>query len=1178
MGPFDEILDDKKPSLNTEDLLLQAIMAKMKITDVHVEELRRPRDQILRPNGPILGGAIPKVPFQLLSDRIPQFAKEEEAFSLKIRNDVGGLFMENVIGRGDEDIEIEAAFGRFEGNVFRPGLTHAEFISVNYELNQSTKLSPSYSHDIVEIMSDGANGSIRRKYLSGNEKSATYELKQRDSKRFIPIPQLGVRISRSTELAIVQPKKWSPEIRRQRYRTSFSNKDIVGREFLEIDEDLFYGFTIDTTIVIEENLPEKQSQVKYEVEIECQTLGKNNRPGLEEKFIDIIKYVYSSSISNGTGFALGTKALYFTVPERLYVAKLHNTLFEKDIDAMGGRWIAKDERHLYSNTYWNKPRNIKISDLVPTERFHLSKAAVTVKLDGKRYFLLCARKACYLIMPPYTVIRFGELLDYAFDGSLLDGELVNKKGLYNYYVFDLLFYKSNDVRQENFVERLSMLQKIVKAIKPFYGKIEDKVYYTKGTLYDRLEQANENYQQLKSLDSESVDGIIIQPSHYYNNKDTLKWKPPEQLTLDFKLFPVTSLDSAQAVRITKKNMDRAFLLGVKNGTKIELFQPIHPIKYDGDMILYKEELEVNREPLSNSIVECRWDFGRQMFLPVRVRADRNHPNNIETAYDVWRDIHNPMLIETLLGKNLLVMRKLHNSIKEKTLSKYLTKGDTIIDIGSGRGGDLNKWRKLGLEQVFAIEPNHDNAVELNRRLNIEVSRHGKKFPVVNLLEFGAQETDKIKRWIKDVDIKAIVTFFSLSFFGETKKIWDQLFQTLDLIPIGGYLIGGMMDGKRVFNLLEKERKWRTQTIEQLETQAEELNRDANRLLQRDPYAVEEADEMYKEAKRLEAEAKNRKETDFKPIEANDQVVYESDAFSIKQISDFEISEPDRNEIEITIHDETSMVKNQVEWLINYDLFKKRLIGMGFIEQEDSFINGPDAQYLPAESRIFSSLIRVFCFYRPPEKIEYIVPSFPGELQYFKNDYDRNMVLLGVHEKYGSFIHAILQIVSEKYRLSTDKDEFVLKLRKAIAKSLTFVDFQTLHDGAMAKGMAFRLKSGKTTIKNNEEAMAEAFNKFKKRLIDPSIYLSGNSLLELLAERYKVAIYLITISTGGIVVSKYSSRKIQCDEILNHKKAIIIGTENNLTFFPVGRRLPDEEPSYLFSSKDPIIKKMHDKVC
>jgi hypothetical protein len=172
-------------------------------------------------------------------------------------------------------------------------------------------------------------------------------------------------------------------------------------------------------------------------------------------------------------------------------------------------WKGKTSKiKLYNETYWNKPKNINISNLQPTINkkgdinFYYGSSYATVKLNGKRMFLLVLKKTCWLLMPPSnTIAKFGEVLDETYDGTYFDGEfVVSIKNTdlieYSFYAFDILFYKSEDVRNKFFKERYELMANISDIVKPYFGKVIRKNFYYEGNIYERMNMAAIEYKNM----------------------------------------------------------------------------------------------------------------------------------------------------------------------------------------------------------------------------------------------------------------------------------------------------------------------------------------------------------------------------------------------------------------------------------------------------------------------------------------------------------------------------------------------------------------------------------------------------------------------------------------------------------------------------------------------------------
>ena len=82
-----------------------------------------------------------------------------------------------------------------------------------------------------------------------------------------------------------------------------------------------------------------------------------------------------------------------------------------------------------------------------------------------------------------------------------------------------------------------------------------------------------------------------------------------------------------------------------------------------------------------AILQCSpdgviWDDVADTFIPVRIREDRDEPNAATVACSVWDDIRNPVVSSTLLGDDMVLMRRLTNKYKQTLLSQYFDEGAT----------------------------------------------------------------------------------------------------------------------------------------------------------------------------------------------------------------------------------------------------------------------------------------------------------------------------------------------------------------------------------------------------------------------------------------------------------------------------------------------------------------------
>lgn len=60
------------------------------------------------------------------------------------------------------------------------------------------------------------------------------------------------------------------------------------------------------------------------------------------------------------------------------------------------------------------------------------------------------------------------------------------------------------------------------------------------------------------------------------------------------------------------------------------------------------------------------------------------------------------------------LRKLHNNIKRNLIQSVAKKGDTVLDVGCGRGGDAFKWLDCGVH-LHMCDPNDELLTEARNR-------------------------------------------------------------------------------------------------------------------------------------------------------------------------------------------------------------------------------------------------------------------------------------------------------------------------------------------------------------------------------------------------------------------------------------------------------------------------------
>lgn len=465
---------------------------------------------------------------------------------------------------------------------------------------------------------------------------------------------------------------------------------------------------------------------------------------------------------------------------------------------------------------------------------------VTPKADGERKFLVIHENGVWLIgvggKGEFNLIypsRTNEL-DYnhwiPYKNTIIDGEEIPRdseygkprKGnypdiLHYYFPFDVLVIKGEDIRNKNLIERQTYIQ----IFKKIPREPEDKLLLIdEKPFYLLSDDPEETYNIIsKVLNDKNIgfetDGLIFTPNSIYQpiekkgkfdtiplskQRSICKWKPLEKASMDLK-YKVTS----KGRNFFYSNGDNNILF---EGTDRNPFNPEKQVDWYHPLF----------ETLNNGeIVELALkhydENGDAILQPLKIRYDKDYANAYTVVKSVWNDINDPIMEETITGKDIILMRQAHNENKRSVLNNDLVKEQShLIDIGSGRGGDLRKLRKFS--KALLIEPDPDNLKELKQRMSQNILPSVTK----EVLQAGGEDSQKIlvaaKNFFGDDFGKKplyISMMLSLSFFWKSKNFLQQLCNTINLLKEAYFSAGGKemgflymtIEGERTYDLLTK---------------------------------------------------------------------------------------------------------------------------------------------------------------------------------------------------------------------------------------------------------------------------------------------------------------------------------------------------------------------------------------
>lgn len=473
--------------------------------------------------------------------------------------------------------------------------------------------------------------------------------------------------------------------------------------------------------------------------------------------------------------------------------------------------------------------------------------AVTEKADGLRLLLyftstgqqITINKSNQIDIPtslPTTQTKSATPIN-----TLLDTEFIESTN--EFLVFDILLHDNTLTTTKPFTERYKLLQSLKL---PSNLTLKNFLTPTKTlTIYD---QAKKVYQPKKY--KYELDGLIFTPTNKSYETSSLKWKPIDEITIDFLITiapdstPVkTTLNYyivAQKHRAIKQHLKIPPQTEVPFVNKTKNFIPVAPsfnntatIKLTSKNI-YKPTNTVI-EPLT--IIECQYDQATKQWLPYRNRHDKTEqmrynlslsppdfigPNGIRTAESNWELIQNPITLPMITGKEPLPeiyytgtdvkdsqiknMNAFHHYVKNYlyfTFAKRSPTPLTILELSGGRGGDLPTIAKLKPAKLIFTDFDTPSLQAAEKKWERLTAPHTP--PSVFLETDLRSDVTKILEPHMPSPSKQ-VSFISIQFafhyMWESKKYFDHIFNTIDtfLQPKGIFILT-TFDGETISRLL-----------------------------------------------------------------------------------------------------------------------------------------------------------------------------------------------------------------------------------------------------------------------------------------------------------------------------------------------------------------------------------------
>ncbi len=728
----------------------------------------------------------------------------------KLLSEIGKIYA----SQDKEGLELEARFGFYSQGVFKSTVHYAHFQRLLSELRNNKD----YDREILEESTVAIDNNVRRITTINKTDSPSLETVVWERKTNISntdVEEYGMRISFSREQPVPAPKSFQPKVLRTRTRHKFLSKDGIAQ--VDLTEVMMSASS--------KVANPKTMRSSFEVEVEFKG-RKDELPIFGRHLEDVFKMLK------------GTR--------NIYTDNVYNSLI-RDISKI---LEPREKGYGIDKDVLVEARNIKKADIVyggivgnPDTSY-----VVTFKADGLRKMLIIHHTGIWLVYPPkeYNLLLLASSspavkhIAEQFSGIVLDGELIDGTPLY--LAFDCLSFIGTAtggkkipaniyIQQQPYPVRRKAVEGIVNVINKAASADVLSVQTKEIAYLDDYETFFDTMGKFLDMRAElpyEEDGLIFTPVNtVYNPKsqdlkvtydrqgrkkiikrplkdrvltrlpDVCKWKEAKQLTIDFALNWFINSRGEKDLQLLAYD-DVAGKMVPFTGDRTH---PLAPEMIDKD-----NELTINA-PV-DTVVEYEWIDALGLFRPYRIRHDKPGPNRLSVALTNWADIMDPITAEDLRGNTLAFVFPYHNRIK-RLLYDTMEKGSNILDIGSGRGGDIGKWISLqdrtqkdptGL--IVAVEPNDDNREELVRRL-----RTYKMGQRVEVVATGGEDTvgitEAVKSFVKK-RVDAITLMLSLSFFWQSGYHLEALINTVIYnVKPGGRVYYFTIDGDAVEELFEE---------------------------------------------------------------------------------------------------------------------------------------------------------------------------------------------------------------------------------------------------------------------------------------------------------------------------------------------------------------------------------------
>ncbi|KAI5124570.1 hypothetical protein M0805_003090 [Coniferiporia weirii] len=248
--------------------------------------------------------------------------------------------------------------------------------------------------------------------------------------------------------------------------------------------------------------------------------------------------------------------------------------------------------------------------------------------------------------------------------TIIDGELVidtdpkTRKETVRFLAFDCLVVDNQNVMSRSLDKRYGRLQEWF--YKPYRKMMQDHPHMMQNQSFDiKVKAMNLSYGLEKVFNEDlpklqhGTDGLIYtclqSPYVVGTDRNILKWKPPSENSIDYKLvlrFPPDPQRPSQPDFLSKPVFGLDVFVGGRND-----YEPFDELYVDDDEW---EKLKASGEQVDDRIVEVYWESNEKRWRMMRFRDDKPNGNHKSVVDNIIQTIIDGVEKEDLLARSAAI--------------------------------------------------------------------------------------------------------------------------------------------------------------------------------------------------------------------------------------------------------------------------------------------------------------------------------------------------------------------------------------------------------------------------------------------------------------------------------------------------------------------------------------------